>query len=79
MNTLEIKGAFISLLAEVEDAALLQKMFEKCVEMMKGVDMLDDLPPEVLKALELAEKDTDFTDTIPNEDAFNTFRSWPKQ
>lgn len=79
MNTLEIRGAFIGLLAEVEDTALLQKMFEQCVEMMKGVDMLNDLPPAVIKVLAAAEKDVDITDTIPNEEAFKTFRTWPRQ
>ncbi len=79
MNALEIKGAFLSLLAEVEDTSLLQKMFEKCTEMMKGVDMLDELPPEVINALGKAETDDDLTDTIPNEEAFKKFRSWPSR
>jgi hypothetical protein len=79
MNALEIRGAFISLLAEVEDEALLKKMLEKCVELVKRVDSLDDLPPSVVAALEAAELDDDLSDTIPNEQAFKTFRAWQKQ
>jgi len=79
MNALEIRGAFISLLVEVEDTELLRKMLEKCVEMVKRVDMPDDLPPEVVAALEAAELDEDLSDTVPNEEAFKTFRAWRKQ
>ena len=79
MNALEIRGAFISLLVEVDDTELLRKMLEKCVEMVKRVDMLDDLPPEVIATLEAAELDEDLSDTVPNEEAFKTFRAWQKQ
>lgn len=78
MNALEIKGAFLSLLAEVEDAELLKRMLEKCVEMVGRVDNLDDLPVSVIKALEIAEKDDDLSDTLTNEAAFKAFRSWQK-
>ena len=76
MNALEIKGAFLTLLAEVEDTELLRKMLEKCAEMLKQTDMLSDLPKEVVAALETAELDNDLTDTIPNEAAFKNFRAW---
>ncbi len=79
MNTLEIRGAFISLLVEVEATDLLRKMLEKCVEMVKRTDMLADLPPVVIAALEAAELDDDLSDTIPNGEAFKTFRAWQKQ
>ncbi len=79
MNALEIRGAFISLLVEVDDTELLRKMLEKCVEMVKRVDMLDDLPPEVVAALEAVELDENLSDTVPNEEAFKTFRAWQKQ
>ncbi|MBK9015863.1 MAG: hypothetical protein IPM82_18380 [Saprospiraceae bacterium] len=79
MNALEIRGAFISLLVEVDDTELLRKMLEKCVEMVKRVDMLDDLPPEVVAALEAIELDENLSDTVPNEEAFKTFRAWQKQ
>ena len=79
MNALEIRGAFISLLVEVDDTELLRKMLEKCVEMVKRVDMLDDLPTEVIAALEAAELDEDLSDTLQNEEAFKTFRAWRKQ
>ncbi|MCF8246474.1 MAG: hypothetical protein K9J37_10665 [Saprospiraceae bacterium] len=79
MSALEIRGAFISLLAEVEDEALLRKMLEKCVELVKKVDPLDDLPSAVIAALEVAELDDDLSDVIPNEEAFKTFRAWRKQ
>ena len=77
MNALEIKGAFLTLLAEVEDTELLRKMLEKCAEMLKQVDMLEDLPKEVVAVLETA-VDDDLTDTVPNEAAFKTFKAWQK-
>ena len=79
MSTLEIRGAFISLLAEVEDETLLNRMLEKCVELVKKADLLDDLPPTVIAALEAAELDDDLSDVIPNEQAFKTFRAWQRQ
>jgi len=66
-------------LAEIEDEALLKKMLEKCVELVKKVYTLDDLPPSVVAALEAAELDDDLSDVIPNEQAFKTFRAWQKQ
>lgn len=79
MNTLEIKGAFISLLAGVEDEGLLREMLKKCVEIVERVDILDDLPSTVLSALEAAELDDDLANVIPNDDAFKQFRAWQKQ
>ncbi len=66
-------------MAEIEDEALLKKMLEKCVELVKKVYTLDDLPPSVVAALEAAELDDDLSDVIPNEQAFKTFRAWQKQ
>ena|GEM_PF-6050083 len=54
-------------------------MLEKCVELVKKVYTLDDLPPSVVAALEAAELDDDLSDVIPNEQAFKTFRAWQKQ
>ncbi len=79
MNALELRGAFVSLLSEVEDVELLRRMLESCVEILKKVDALDDLPPEVIEALEKAEQDEDLSDTITNETAFKMFREWQKQ
>lgn len=58
---------------------MLKKMLEKCVELVKKVYTLDDLPPSVVAALEAAELDDDLSDVIPNEQAFKTFRAWQKQ
>lgn len=79
MNALELRGAFVSLLSEVEDVELLRRMLESCIEILKKVDALEDLPPEVIEALENAEQDDDLSDTIPNETAFKMFREWQKQ
>lgn len=40
MNILEMKGAFMGMLAQVEDEELLRGMLEKCVEMLNRTDML---------------------------------------
>lgn len=78
MNTLEIRGAFIRLLAEIEDPELLQKMLEKCLDMANREDMLNDLSAEAISALEAAELDDELSDTISNEEVFNGFRTWQK-
>lgn len=79
MNTLEMKGAFMSLLAEVEDPEVLRQMLESCVKILQQTDPLDDLPMEVLAALEKIELDDDLTDVISNEMVFQQFRTWQKQ
>ena len=68
----------MSLLTEVDDAELLQQMLKKCLEMVQKADTLDDLPPEVIAALEKADNDNDLSDTIPNEAAFKMYREWQK-
>jgi hypothetical protein len=78
MNILEMKGAFMGMLAQVEDEELLRGMLEKCVEMLNRTDMLDDLSPEVIKALEAADLDFDLDDTIPNDAVFQQLRAWQK-
>ena len=78
MNILEMKGAFMGMLAQVEDEELLRRMLENCVEMLNRTDMLDDLSPEVLKALESADLDFDLDDTIPNDAVFQQLRAWQK-
>ncbi|MCB0572316.1 MAG: hypothetical protein KDC66_21260 [Phaeodactylibacter sp.] len=78
MNTLEIKGAFIRLLAEIEDPSLLQKMLDTCLNMANREDMLEALPQEALSALEAAELDESLSDTLSNDEVFKGFRTWKK-
>lgn len=78
MNILEIKGAFISLLAEVDDAVLLQRMLENCLELIHQTDTLEDLPEDVVQALEAADLEDDLNDTIPNDNVFQQLRTWQK-
>ena len=70
MNILEMKGAFMGMLAQIEDEDLLRQMLDNCIEMVKQADQLDDLPAEVLQALEIADLDEDINDTIPNDAVF---------
>lgn len=79
MNILEIKGTFMSMIAQVEDEKLLQEMLQNCLDLLKKEDNLSDLPPEVLQALEEANADDDMSDTIPNDAVFQQFKSWQKQ
>lgn len=79
MNILELKGAFMGMLAQVDDEDLLRRMLENCMELLGKADMLNDLPLEVLQALEKADKDEDISDTIPNDAVFQQFKSWQKQ
>lgn len=78
MSSLEIKGTFIGMLAQIEDEALLRQMLEHCIELANRADALADLPDEVLQALELANQDEDLQDTIPNDAIFQQFKSWQK-
>lgn len=79
MNILEIKGTFVSMIAQVDDEKLLQEMLQNCLELLKKEDNLSDLPPEVLQALEEANADDDMSNTIPNDAVFQQFKSWQKQ
>ena len=79
MNILEIKGTFVSMIAQVDDEKLLQEMLQNCLELLKKEDNLSDLPPEVLRALEEANSDDDMSDAIPNDAVFQQFKSWQKQ
>lgn len=79
MNILEMKGAFMGMLAQIEDEDLLRQMLDNCIEMVKQADQLDDLPAEVLQALEIADLDEDINDTIPNDAVFQQFKVWQKQ
>lgn len=79
MSIYEIKSAFISLLAEVDDPELLRRMLENCVELFNQADGLEDLPSEVMNALEAADLDDDLSDTIPNEAVFQQLQTWQKR
>lgn len=79
MNILEMKGAFMGMLAQIEDEDLLRRMLDNCIEMVKQADQLDDLPAEVLQALEIADLDEDINDAIPNDAVFQQFKVWQKQ
>ncbi len=79
MNILEMKGAFMGMLAQIEDEDLLRRMLDNCIEMVKHADQLDDLPVEVLQALEIADLDEDINDAIPNDAVFQQFKVWQKQ
>jgi len=79
MNILEIKGTFVSMIAQVDDEELLQEMLQNCIELLKKEGNLSDLPPEILRALEEANADGDMSDVIPNDAVFQQFKSWQKQ
>ncbi|MBU6341916.1 MAG: hypothetical protein KGS48_10510 [Bacteroidetes bacterium] len=54
MTVMELKGNFHDLIAKVDDPALLTRMFEQCLGLLKGVDLLEDMPPEAILELEAA-------------------------
>ncbi len=80
MNVMEIRGSFISLLAEINDPDLLQQMLANCHSMLQAEDRLADLSPELLWMLEkaVAESD-DLSDAIPNEKVKKLAYEWLKQ
>jgi hypothetical protein len=78
MSTVTIRGNFVFLLAQVEDATVLQQMFEKCLEILKENNAtLGAFSQDFLLELEeaIAQSD-DETEAISNEDAFKLFRQW---
>lgn len=79
MKILEIKGTFVSMIAQVDDEELLQEMLQNCLELLKKEDNLSDLLPEILQALEEANADIDMSDVIPDDAVFQQFKSWQKQ
>ncbi len=80
MNTMEIRGSFISLLAEVDDPALLHKMLEKCLEMLRREDRLEELSPELLAMLERAiEESYNENDLLSNESVTQMAQQWLRQ
>ena len=56
------------LLAQVEDEEILREMLRRCLAALEEVDMLADLPPAMLAALERAIKESyDESDLISND------------
>ena len=73
----QLRGDFVALLAQVEDEELLREMLRRCLEAAREVDMLEDLPAEVLAALEKAvEESYDESDLVSNEDVLKKVKQW---
>lgn len=70
MNTMELKGNFISLLAEVDDPDLLKLMLEKCLHALRKEERLDVISVETLAVLKAAVAvKINENELIPNDDA----------
>lgn len=73
----QLRGDFVSLLAQVEDEEILREMLRRCLAALEEVDMLADLPPAVLVALERAIKESyDESDLISNEVVTQMAQKW---
>lgn len=81
MTAIEIRGFFVSLLAEVEDETTLRQMFEKCVEILKKKDPLAArFSAELLAELdEAVAQSDDETAAVSNDEAFKFFRAWANE
>lgn len=80
MSALELKGKFIKLLAEVEDAKMLEQMLAYCLAITSGKHPLADFSPQLMPELEEAIADSDNEeDLLDNEEAFKLFRQWAKE
>ncbi len=80
MSALELKGKFIKLLAEVEDAQMLEKMLSYCLALTSGKYPLGSFPLEFISELEEAIADSDDESNLTdNEEAFKMFRQWAKE
>lgn len=81
MTSTEIRGSFVSLLAEVDDAATLRQMFQKCVEILRQKDPLAaHFPVSFLAELDeaIAQSD-DGAEAVSNDEAFKMFRAWANE
>ncbi len=78
MTASTIRGNFVTLLAQVEDVAVLKEMFKNCVDVLQKNDPLQThFPPEFLDDLEEAiSQSDDETASISNDEAFIMFRQW---
>jgi hypothetical protein len=78
MSTATIRGNFVFLLAQVEDTAVLQQMFEKCLEILKENNAASGVfsPAFLLELEEAIAQSDDETEAVSNEEAFKLFRQW---
>ena len=82
MNVMEIRGNFVSLIVNVDDANILKSMFEKCLEVLKSKDPLlaagfsTDFVAELDEAILKSDNEKE---DIPNEAAFKLFHEWANQ
>lgn len=79
MHAATIRGNFVTLLAQVDDAATLQTMFEQCLEILGKSDplLLAGFPSELFAELdEAVAQSDDESQAISNEEAFQLFRQW---
>ena len=80
MSTIELKGSFINLLAEIEDQDLLREMLESCLELARREAALDALSPETLAGLQEAIRlSYDETNLIPHETVQKERDQWLKE
>jgi hypothetical protein len=77
MTEMELKGSFHNLIARIEDLDLLRELFALCVERVKKIDTLTDMPAEAIADLERAiEESYDESDLIDNESVMIKARQW---
>ena len=76
MSTITIRGNFVSLLAQVEDAATLQRMFEMCLEILKESNLQAFSPALLMELEEAIAHSDDESEAVSNEEAFKLFRQW---
>ncbi len=78
MNAVEIRGNFVSLIAQVQDPRILGAMFQQCLEVLRNHDPLaKEFPPALIAQLDEAipESDDESNDIL-NEEAFKLFETW---
>jgi hypothetical protein len=74
---MELKGNFHDLIAQVDDPELLRRMFQQCLGLLKGVDMLEDMPPEALLELEKAISESYENESgVSHEEVKKMFKVW---
>ncbi|MCK6690543.1 MAG: hypothetical protein L6Q97_00410 [Thermoanaerobaculia bacterium] len=79
MSAVEVKGNFLNFLAEIEDAALLRRMLEACLEIARTEHALDEMPPEILADLKDAiQRSYNEENLIPHESILKEREAWLK-
>ena len=76
----QLRGEIVTMLTQIEDEDELLDLFHYLKNLVNGVDMLEDMPTQAIKELEIAiEESYDETDAIPHKEVMKMAKEWLRQ